>query len=303
MNLILMCKNTPVYNITTDTILNPNLVPGSIKQQTQTYQAWESSRYSKQSNTYARRLLLRSTGSELHQQSIKLTRALSLSDTYWLKYDHETIDFNDITPYRTTQYQESIGFKGGNLATIFTNGAAGKEWLNATTLKKYTGRKEYLAFQVASALGIETSQVTLDEADNLLVTNFTTEQTYLETAEQMGIVKAHENPSDVFLALYGLPFAKIIILDYLVEHDDRHWGNYGVLKNTDTGEIVKMAPLYDLDWAWSDYSIPLSQGLLAYRVELGQWLAAFQVNTLPIPVDYQQIVAKRLQEVLAFLAC
>jgi hypothetical protein len=42
-----------------------------------------------------------------------------------------------------------------------------------------------------------------------------------------------------------------------VEHDDRHWGNLGFLRDANSGEYIGMAPYYDFDWAWSGESVAL----------------------------------------------
>ena len=41
----------------------------------------------------------------------------------------------------------------------------------------------------------------------------------------------------------------MIIIDAVIGNGDRHAGNFGWLRNTDTGEYVSMAPLYDFDHA------------------------------------------------------
>ena len=41
----------------------------------------------------------------------------------------------------------------------------------------------------------------------------------------------------------------MIIIDAVIGNGDRHAGNFGWLRNMDTGEYVSMAPLYDFDHA------------------------------------------------------
>ena len=41
----------------------------------------------------------------------------------------------------------------------------------------------------------------------------------------------------------------MLIIDAVIGNGDRHAGNFGWLRNTDTGEYVSMAPLYDFDHA------------------------------------------------------
>ena len=38
---------------------------------------------------------------------------------------------------------------------------------------------------------------------------------------------------------------QMLILDYITANEDRHWGNFGILRNPDTLKIIDIAPLYD----------------------------------------------------------
>lgn len=57
--MLLMCKNTPVYDIDNEKILNTNLLPGLMKQKganNHTFTKWMKYRYSSGTNTMARKL-------------------------------------------------------------------------------------------------------------------------------------------------------------------------------------------------------------------------------------------------------
>ena len=79
-DLILMCKDVAVYNITKDEVLNSDLLPGAMQRGTLSYDGWMKLRYSAGSNVSARRLMLRAFGTDNHNNVIKATRALSLSE-------------------------------------------------------------------------------------------------------------------------------------------------------------------------------------------------------------------------------
>lgn len=38
---------------------------------------------------------------------------------------------------------------------------------------------------------------------------------------------------------------EMIIIDYLTMNDDRHWGNFGILRNSETLEFIGLAPIFD----------------------------------------------------------
>ncbi|MCL1998581.1 MAG: hypothetical protein FWG65_07435 [Turicibacter sp.] len=146
-DFILMCKNTPVYDVPNDKILNKDLVPGSILAGYATFFEWMKTRYSSRSNVVSRRLMLRKFQTDNHNNILKLTRALSLSDCYWLKEKTETVRFEEITPYLNIDWEEGEHFSSGSLATLFTNGAATKQWDNSSVLRKFSGENEYLLQQ------------------------------------------------------------------------------------------------------------------------------------------------------------
>jgi hypothetical protein len=101
--LILMCKDIPVYNITTGEVLSAELLPGAMLRGTLNYSKWMQTRYSAGSNVSARRMMLRAFGTDNHKNVVKATRALSLSDCYWIKEQGEKVSFEDVTPYLHTE--------------------------------------------------------------------------------------------------------------------------------------------------------------------------------------------------------
>ena len=54
---------------------------------------------------------------------------------------------------------------------------------------------------------------------------------------------------ETIIDLFGKAGAQMLIIDAIIGNGDRHAGNFGWIRNTDTGEYVCMAPLYDFDHA------------------------------------------------------
>ncbi|MCL2053972.1 MAG: hypothetical protein FWG90_05975 [Oscillospiraceae bacterium] len=261
--LFLMCKDISVFNISKGLIVNESLVPGSILRGTMNFDEWLHTRYSVGSNTSARRLMLRAFGSDNHTEDvIKATRALSLSDCYWIKGAGEDIAFNEITPYFNKEWDGNGLFKGGSVSTLFVNGAADKKWLDSKTLLKVKSFKEVEPYELCTELGIENIPKVERTKEGLLVTNFTSPEYFLESMQQSGFVQEDENPREKAVELFGEAVVILFVIDYLAEHDDRHWGNYGFMRNADTGEYKGMSPYYDFDWAWSGGVVQLPQNAL-----------------------------------------
>lgn len=251
-NLTLMCKDVPVYSVNKGLILNKSLAPGCIVRGTMSFDDWLKTRYSAGSNASARRLMLRAFAADNHNKEvIKATRALSLSDCYWIKGAGEEISFGGITPYLNKEWDGSGAFKGGSVSTLFVNGAADKKWIDAKTLLKVGSFKEIDPFRLMAELKIGgAAEVRLSD-EGLMITNFTSTDKFFESMEQSGFVKKDENAREKAVGIFGEQAAALFAVDYLVEHDDRHWGNYGFMRNADTGGYEGMAPYYDFDWVWS----------------------------------------------------
>ena len=131
------------------------------------------------------------------------------------------------------------------------------------------------------------------------IENFTSMSVMLETMEQSGFVTDDISPRELAVDVFKEDAVSLFVLDYLVEHDDRHWGNFGYLRDSNTGQYLGMAYYYDFDWAWSDAVIPLPQNALLNYYTRIQYLAkkAIQVSD-EFEDNYRNIITKRAKELL-----
>jgi len=299
-SVILMCKNTEVYNVSKKEVLSKDLLPGCIKRNTMSYSQWMKTRYSANSNVSARRLMLVAFGSDNHENVIEATRTLSLSDCYWLKRQDENVSFFDITPYIHKEWDGSGVFKGGSISTLFVNGAADKKWLDSRTLLKVRSYKEYEPYVLCYTLGLDNAAEAKVSDEGILLTNFTSTDFFLESMEQSGFSKKKDNPRERAVEIFKEQAVTLFVIDYLVEHDDRHWGNYGFLRSSNTGEYVSMAPYYDFDWSWSDSVVALPDN--AYR-DYSDLIRSLCENALHFSdkFEHKKIISKRANELLQTL--
>ena len=297
-DVLLMCKDTPVYNISNNAVLNEQLLPGAIRHGTLTYSEWMKTRYSAGSNTSARRMMLRALGTDNHNKTLKATRALSLSDCYWLKQQSETVCFDEVTPYLNREWDGAGTFTGGSISTLFVNGAANKQWLDASTLLKVSSYKELEPYQLCKALGLTAfAAEAIMSSDGIRVTNFTSTSNFLESLEQSGLVGDSDDARQKAVELFKERAVALFTVDYLVEHDDRHWGNLGYLRSADTGQYLSMAPYYDFDWAWSDGVAPLPANAMS---EHSAYIAALCEKAKEVSGGFEHgaIITKRANELL-----
>jgi len=254
-------------------------------------------RYSAGSNVSARRLMLRAFGTDNHNNIINVTRTLSLSDCYWLKYQNERVLFSEVTPYLHKEWDGTGPFKGGSISTLFVNGAANKRWIDSETLLKVGSFKEFEAYTLCSALGINHAAEASLSKEGILLTNFTSTDYFLESLEQSGYIGENDNHLEKAVMMFKEQAAALIVLDYLVEHDDRHWGNLGFIRCANTGKYLSMAPYYDFDWSWSDGVIPLPTNAYQNHSEYISNLCN-QAKQIAGNFEHREVILKRAEELL-----
>lgn len=89
-----------------------------------------------------------------------------------------------------------------------------------------------------------------DETDGgIAISNITSPKVMLEQADQSGRIDPDDFDEQTIIDLFGKAGAQMLIIDAIIGNGDRHAGNFGWIRNTDTGEYVCMAPLYDFDHA------------------------------------------------------
>ena len=300
-DMLLMCKDTPVYNITMGSVLDERLLPGAMLRGTLGYSEWMKTRYSAGTNASARRLMLRAFSTDNHNRTLGVTRALSLSDCYWLKQRSEAISFCDATPYLHEEWQGEGVFRGGSISTLFVNGAASKRWLDSATLLKEGSYKELEPYTLCCALGLaEYAAEARMSSRGIMLTNFTSMSRFLESFEQSGFIGDADDARDKAVELFKEQATALFVLDYLVEHDDRHWGNLGFIRDSNTGEYLSMAPFFDFDWVWTDGVARLPDRALenhrAFIISLCE-----RAKAIADDFEHGTIIRKRADELLQLL--
>lgn len=123
--MMLMCKNTPVYDIEKEKTLNYNLLPGLMQQKgadNPTFTKWMKYRYSSGTNTIARKLKGITFGQGARMRINRETRALSFIDCYWTKAEDDSICFEEISPYYKPFWDGNEEFTGQAAPTLYVGG-------------------------------------------------------------------------------------------------------------------------------------------------------------------------------------
>ena len=136
---ILMCKNRQVYNIDTECVYYPELLPGYMQACpcSLTFKHWFALRYSSDTNAVAEHLRSVSFGRKNRSEIDTATHALSLSDAYWIAKSGNTTEFEQISPYYQPFWAGNGLYENCSIPTLYVNGFLTKEWVSATELRKY----------------------------------------------------------------------------------------------------------------------------------------------------------------------
>jgi len=302
-NHLLMCKDTPVYDITESVILNKSLLPGCILKEIKSFPQWMETRYSKDTNFSSQSLMHSAFGQINHEHAAYATGALSLSDCYWLKQESEDILFADITPYIHKEW-DGKGTNGaqneyiwGSLANLFVSGKTDKRWIDAQTLLKINTFGEIEPYALSLALGMGNIPKALISEEGIKISNFTNPDIFYESIEQFGIVEETKDPRDIAVEMYKEHAVALFVIDYLVENNDRQEDDYGFLRNANTGEYIGMAPYHNFDWIWSGETITLPKSALQDYRDYIHSICRRAINIAPT-FEYGTIIEARARELL-----
>ena len=186
--------------------------------------------------------------------------AVNLSDPYWLQPQGSDITWKDITPFRN-----DFTLKAVPSPNSCTDGRLPKHWAiiddKRVLIKESSGpyyreaKNEVLASLLLDVLDVP--HVTYTERRNLsYCEDFITEDSELVPAWQvLGACekKEQENRFDFFrsccdtlqIPVTEKELANMLLFDWLIFNEDRHFGNFGFIRSVSDGKFQRMAPLYD----------------------------------------------------------
>ena len=206
---------------------------------------------------------------------------LSLSDQYWVKRTTEDILWENIN-FFDNEFSEDIGkvlFSGGktplklnlNTPDMTSNGNYEKRWkiINGDRYLIKAGGKminqepfnEVIATKLYERILNEDEYVKYsivfdDERAVSICKNFITKETELIPAWKINEYYEFREDESKYehyircLNELGVPNAnllvdKMIVCDYILANKDRHFNNFGVIRNVETLEFERVAPIFD----------------------------------------------------------
>ena len=215
--------------------------------------------------------LLEQYGCDDLEGFLRVTHALSLNDTFWVREADSPLTWREVSLY-TNPFSEIISeaaFDGiisetdlsSTSPEFGTDGYYAKCWKredsgiflykSGSVHYEIEPLSEYLAAQLSGQLCPEAVPYDMDYYREKLVSKcplFTNETVGL--AKASAVFRGEERTIPELLAYFesigsGDAFRRMCVLDAIILNTDRHYGNFGVLFDTSTLEIQRLAPVFD----------------------------------------------------------
>lgn len=215
---------------------------------------------------------------------IDISRGLSLNDSYWIVPETFAGTFREYNLYQNAFSKElaHIAYTGmGGNALPFTlspelttNGALPKAWRSIDgAIYLYKGGtsgmpnfglepySEYYAAQIAQAMGLNTLAYDLTYWKSRLCSVCKLFTDLGHSYVPISTLIKGTNLSEVLECtkqlgpLYHQSIISILVFDAVIYNDDRHLGNWGVIRDNRTGEIVYPSCVFDNSLSLFNYAL------------------------------------------------
>lgn len=287
----LMCKNKELlrFHILNDMIsdveiLNYDLLPEMLKVNNSiALHEWLRLRSIDISRSNARLLLKLLKISVNEISPVIYNKALNLTDSYWIK-EFENDNFLNLSLYRKSSSQLIIAtslsgiiheLEKGINPELTNIGSFNKAWIKENDewwLYKRGNEKniyaEMFAYYLANELGMKIAKYKISN-DMIASQNFTDENKMLEHYSSLKFRFKDRDIDDIIIynnmKELGLDkeYSDILLLDAIICNPDRHEYNFGIIRQSDTGNILTLAPNFD-----NNLALGASSSLSTYLMEM-----------------------------------
>lgn len=277
-DLLVLSKNTPVvhYHNGNLTILEEALAPLYLKR-TGNLECWLATRAIDEHRTNSRLLKKALRLRERDDVSTVLHfNAVTVTDTYWVKEAGSPLTYEDV---RFTENSfDTLALRGDpngfnqppSRTPELTNTGSyekcwrledGKWWMykSGSQEERYS---ELFACELAKKLGIPVAQY--EPAGPYIKSLDFTDDAAVNLESAFSIIGEETEYPRIYDALFAIrpsiakDYVAMCYLDALIFNMDRHEHNFGVLRDPDTGEVLRLAPLYDHNIALISRGYPVN---------------------------------------------
>ncbi|MCC8161687.1 MAG: XRE family transcriptional regulator [Lachnospiraceae bacterium] len=241
---------------------------------------------------------------------IDVCKGLSLNDSYWIVPDGFEGTFSQYNLYEN-RFSEMLALvaytgagKSGQAFTtspeLTTNGMLPKAWRflegdgiylykGGTSGASNTGREpycEYYASQVAEAMKLNAVHYDIENWKGITASKcalFTSvDVSFIPVGRivRTGGIQACLDYYDRLGSDFAEQIRSMLVFDALIYNEDRHFGNFGVLRDNHTGRIIAPAPIFDNG---------LSLFCFAGREDIPNLAEYAKTRTTPYGVTYEEV--------------
>lgn len=206
---------------------------------------------------------------------IDVCKGLSLNDSYWIVpmgFDGKFADYN-LYENRFSEVLSLVAYTGNagsqeaftTSPELTTNGALPKAWryIEGEGIYLYKGSSsggantgkepysEFYAYQVAERMGIKAVYYDLENWKGILAskcklftdidTSFVPTGRIVTSGGIAACLEYYETISKQALE----DFKDMLVFDAVIYNDDRHYSNFGVLRDNHSGRVIAAAPVFD----------------------------------------------------------
>ena len=287
-NIILTFQSNPKSGMSEDVSFSAVKQEGHTPYGFQSITAWIESRKASKHNAHLKDIMKR-LGCDDNEGFIRLTHAVGINDTFWIKSDDEDVTWKDVSLYQNpfSEIISRLAFEGaglygerfsstspelsceGSFRKCFRKEKTKGEFGSDIFLYKRGGELgkglepycEVFASEIAKIVAPELLSVKYDLCwlHGRLASKcnvFTNENVGYASYSKLNDAKSYTF-DDVreFFTKIGLEqgFRELLVVDSLCFNQDRHSGNYGVLFDNDTMQIIGMSPVFDLNLSMLPY--------------------------------------------------
>ena len=217
---------------------------------------------------------------------IDVCKGLSLNDSYWVVPEGFNGKFADYNLYenRFSEILSLVAYTGVSQSDaafstspeFTTNGMLPKAWrfIDNDSIYLYKGGtsgfansgkepySEYYAAQVAAAMNLDAVHYDLENWKGILAskcklfTDIDTAFIPIGRIVKTGGIQAVVGYYDSLGSEYTDAVRDMLIFDALIYNEDRHFGNFGLLRDNHTGKIKAPAPIFDNGISLFSYAMP-----------------------------------------------
>ena len=216
---------------------------------------------------------------------IDVCRGLSLNDSYWVVPTEFNGTFKEFNLYenRFSEVLSLVAYTGVGTANqafttspeLTTQGMLRKAWrfIEDDGIYLYKGGtegfansgkepySEYYACQIAKAMGLNAIEYDLENWKGILASKckiFTDIDTSFISAGRIvksGGIKGCLDYYDSLGPEFSESLKSMLVFDAVIYNEDRHFGNFGLLRNNHTGKILAPAPIFDNGLSLFNYAM------------------------------------------------